>query len=290
MCKLILSFFILIFSTTAFAQKVKNVCGEYTFYAPENVSLSEAKRIALERAKLQALADEFGTVISQVNTSVVKDGNGKADSHFFSLSGTEVKGEWIEDKGEPKYTYDTDKENGTLVVTCSICGKAREIISAQIEFMAKVLRNGIEAQNESEIFRSGDDMFLSFQSPTDGFIAVYLIDETPTAYCLLPYRKDGDGQQPVKHGEKYIFFSPKYDVNHPDIVDEYTLTCNKEEEHNQIYVIFSPKPFTKALDNQVKETIPRELDYEAFTKWLGNCRKRDKQMGVVIKNINIKGE
>lgn len=52
MCKLILSFFILIFSTTAFAQKVKNVCGEYTFYAPENVSLSEAKRIALERAKL----------------------------------------------------------------------------------------------------------------------------------------------------------------------------------------------------------------------------------------------
>ena len=141
MHKFIFIFFIFILSTTAFAQKVKNVCGEYTFYAPENVSLSEAKRIALERAKLQALADEFGTVISQVNTSVVKDDNGKADSHFFSLSGTEVKGEWIEDKGEPKYTYDTDKENGTLVVTCSICGKAREIISAQIEFMAKVLRN-----------------------------------------------------------------------------------------------------------------------------------------------------
>lgn len=66
--------------------KSKNVCGEYTFYAPENVSLSEAKRIALERAKLQALADEFGTVISQVNTSVVKDDNGKADSHFFHLA------------------------------------------------------------------------------------------------------------------------------------------------------------------------------------------------------------
>lgn len=183
MCKLILSFFILIFSTTAFAQKVKNVCGEYTFYAPENVSLSEAKRIALERAKLQALADEFGTVISQVNTSVVKDDNGKADSHFFSLSGTEVKGEWIEDKGEPKYTYDTDKENGTLVVTCSICGKAREIISAQIEFMAKVLRNGVEVQNESEIFRSGDDMFLSFQSPTDGFYC--RISDRRNPYCLL---------------------------------------------------------------------------------------------------------
>ena len=57
MCKLILSFFILIFSTTVFAQKVKNVCGEYTFYAPENVSLSEAKRIALERAKLNTTSN-----------------------------------------------------------------------------------------------------------------------------------------------------------------------------------------------------------------------------------------
>ena len=104
MCKLILSFLILIFSTTVFAQKVKNVCGEYTFYAPENVSLSEAKRIALERAKLQALADEFGTVISQVNTSVVKDDNGKADSHFFSLSGTEVQNTFRSYEGqEPSF-------------------------------------------------------------------------------------------------------------------------------------------------------------------------------------------
>ena len=181
MHKFIFIFFIFILSTTAFAQKVKNVCGEYTFYAPENVSLSEAKRIALERAKLQALADEFGTVISQVNTSVVKDDNGKADSHFFSLSGTEVKGEWIEDKGEPKYTYDTDKENGTLVVTCSICGKAREIISAQIEFMAKVLRNGVEVQNESEIFRSGDDMFLSIS-----YRRFYCrVSDRRNPYCLL---------------------------------------------------------------------------------------------------------
>ena len=38
---------------------------------------------------------------------------------------------------------------------------------------------------------------------------------------------------------------------------------------------------------EVKETIPRELDYEAFSKWLSNCRKRDAQMGVAIKNISI---
>lgn len=287
MRKLIISLFILTLSATAFAQKVKKVCGEYTFYVPENISVSEARRIALERAKLQALADEFGTIVSQVNTSVVKDDDGKADSQFFSLSGTEVKGEWIEDTDEPEYKHNIDQETGTMVITCSICGKAREIVSARTEFKAQVLRNGVEARNESETFRSGDDMFLSFQSPADGFVAVYLIDETPTAYCLLPYRKDGDGQQPVKHGEKYTFFSPQYAAENPDIVDEYTLTCNREKEHNQIYIIFSPQPFTKALDHQEMEKLPHELDYESFTKWLGNCRKKDRQMEVVIKNISI---
>lgn len=287
MMRRLVFFFIVILATTAMAQKVKNVCGEYTYYASENVSLAEAKQTALERAKLQALADEFGTIVSQVNTSVTKDENGKADNRFFSLSGTEVKGEWISNNDEPQYTV--SYADNALVVTCAVCGKAREIVSAQTEFVAKVLRNGLEMKDESDVFQSGDDLFLTFQSPADGFVAVYLIDETPTAYCLLPYRKDADGRQPVKHGKNYLFFSPKKAVEDPEIVDEYTLTSSSAVEHNQIYVIFSPKPFTKAVDNQEKETIPRELDFEAFTRWLNNCRKRDAEMGVQVKEITIKG-
>ena len=84
------------FPLMAFAQKTKKVCGEYIYYAPSTQSLEDAKYTALERAKLQALADEFGTVITQSNSTVMTMENGKTDSRFFSLSGSEVKGEWIE--------------------------------------------------------------------------------------------------------------------------------------------------------------------------------------------------
>ena len=219
----------------------------------------------------------------------MKDNNGQADSRFFSLGSTEVKGEWIADEGEPEYTFDINKDDGTLIVTCRVCGKAREIVSALTEFVAKVLRNGTEEKFESDTFNNGDDMFLYFQSPADGYVAVYLVDETPTAYCLLPYRKDGDGQQPVRHGQKYVFFSPKHAGNDAAILDEYTLTCSRALEHNQIYVIFSTQPFTKALDSQEREAIPHQLDYEDFNRWLGNCRKKDTKMGVQVKEITIRG-
>ena len=45
---------------TVFAQKVKTVKGVYTYVASFNVSPSQAKMMALEQAKMQAIADEFG--------------------------------------------------------------------------------------------------------------------------------------------------------------------------------------------------------------------------------------
>lgn len=278
--------FLIIFPLTLSAQKTEKVCGEYIYYAPADKTLEQAKHIALERAKLQALADEFGTIISQSNATMMKNENGKTDSHFFSLSNSEVKGEWIEDQGEPEYKISYEQE--MLVVKCSVCGKARALTNKAVDFSALILRNGTEEKFASVDFRNGDDMFLFFQAPTNGYVAAYLVDQTPTAYCLLPYQRDGSGQQPVKHGEKYVFFSPKNAKENHSIVDEYTLTCNGAIEHNQIYVIFSPNPFTKALDSQQNSLLPRELSYEEFSQWLGKCRKRDEKMGVKRMDIEIK--
>ena len=47
------------------AQKVRNVCGEFTYYAEQNQSPDEAKRNALEYARINAIQKEFGTVITQ---------------------------------------------------------------------------------------------------------------------------------------------------------------------------------------------------------------------------------
>ena len=279
-------FAVLLFPLTLCAQRVQKVCGEYTYYAETSQSLNDAKRAALENAKIQALAHEFGTVISQSNAQKDTYANGEENSYFFSLSASEVKGEWLEDVGEP--TYDVSFMQDMLVVKCKVCGKARELSNEAVDFTATILRNGTEAKFADTDFRSGDDMFLLFRSPADGYVAAYLIDETPTAYCLLPYMSNVAGQQSVKHDKEYIFFSPANAPKNTGTIDEYTLTCSSDIERNQIYVIFSPKPFTKALDSQVSDGLPRQLNYEDFSKWLGTCRKRDTKMGVKVMHIEIK--
>ncbi|WP_303013536.1 DUF4384 domain-containing protein [uncultured Bacteroides sp.] len=278
--------FLILLPLTLSAQKTEKVCGEYIYYAPADKTLEQAKLIALERAKLQALADEFGTIVSQSNASMMKNENGKTDSHFFSLSSSEVKGEWIENLEEPEYQI--SYEQNMLVVKCTVCGKARSVTNKAADFTALILRNGVEEKFADTSFRNGDDMFLAFQAPADGYIAVYLIDQSSTAYCLLPYQQDNDGQQPVKQGEKYVFFSPRSARESASLVDEYTLTCKDAVEYNQVYVIFSPNPFTKAIDSRQDSSLPRELSYEKFAEWLSKCRKRDERMGVKKIDIEIK--
>ena len=282
----LLLIFLLTLTSTVFAQKMKTVEGEYTYYAPENVTVEQARRTALDRAMIQALADEFGTIVSQSNATRVENRNGHSDIDFLSIGGSEVKGEWIETIGEP--IYNIRYEGDMLIVTCKVKGKAREIISAGIDFQARILRNGTDDKFESDQFRSGDDLYLSFTSPLSGYLAVYLVDADGQAFCLLPYRNQSDGIYPVKANQRYLFFNTKEaSQNERPYVDEYVMTCNRSSEHNQIYVIFSPNQFTKAVDNQSNADLPRELKFEDFQKWLIKNRKMDKGINLDKKLITI---
>ena len=275
-----------IFCSAVSAQKVVTVGAEYIYHVPENVTLESAKRTALDRAKIQAIADEFGTIVSQSNTTRIDNKNGSSQVDFLSIGGSEVKGEWIETIGEPEYVI--SYEQGMLVITCRVKGKAREIVAAQIEFKAKVLRNGTEDKLEDDNFRSGDDLYLSFQSPIKGNLAVYLVDADRQAFCLLPYRNQTEGIYPVKANLPYLFFNERLAPQEErSYVDEYNMTCERSSEHNQIYIIFSPNQFAKAVDNNANDALPRQLSYEDFNKWLVKCRKYDKDMNLRMIPITI---
>lgn len=266
-----------IFSICCFSQKIKTVSGEYTYYVPENIDLEKAKQIALERVKVQLIADEFGTVVSQNNATTVKNSNGKSAIDFVSVGGSEVRGEWIETIGEPDFNPSFD--NGQMIIKVHIKGKIREIVSADINFKALVLRNGTEDKYEDDTFKSGDDLFLSFTSPISGYVAVYLVDNDGTAFCLLPYQNQEQGNVKINANERYVFFSEKLSPqNLKAYVDEYTMTCSHSQELNQIYVVFSPNTFVKATDGKREETLPRELSNEDFQKWLARNRTKDKDM------------
>lgn len=291
----IVTIIMLIFSLPLLSQRIKTVEASYTYHAPENVTLEQAKVTALSRAQIQALADEFGTIVSQSNDTRIENKDGQSKVDFLSIGNSEVKGEWIETIGEPRYQI--SYEGNMLVVTVKVKGKAREIVSASIDLHAHVLRNGTDNKFESDYFRSGDDLYLSFRSPVSGYLAVYLTDAEDQAYCLLPYRNQTDGIYTVNANQRYLFFNIKEaPQNERSMVDEYVMTCERESEHNQIYVIFSPKPFMKAVDREsLKEVtddaiagFPRELSSAEFRKWLAKARTHDQNMNVRMIPITIK--
>lgn len=215
--------------------------------------------------------------------------SGNTESTYFNmLNSTEVNGEWIADEGEPKYEIGYGNDN-LPVVTCRIKGKARKISNVAVEFDAKVLRNGNEERFADTRFREGDEMKVLFRAPVDGYVLIYLVDDSNTAYSLLPYSNSTDGVIRVKRDRDYVFFDAKKADKAFGEPDELlmTLSDGNAVEHNHCYVIFSPQPFTKALDRAGKDLQPRMLAHADFQKWLVNCRKRDPKMGMKVMHLVI---
>uniref|UniRef100_UPI003FF044D3 DUF4384 domain-containing protein n=1 Tax=Prevotella sp. TaxID=59823 RepID=UPI003FF044D3 len=277
--------FLLMPLLSTFAQKIERVHGEYAYQIPDNISLEEGKRTALERAKIQALVDAFGTLVSQSNSTIVKNEEGKSSVDFLSIGGSDVKGEWIETLGEPK--FDIFYENNALIIKATIDGKAREIKNASIDFEAKLLRNGTDLKFESDEFRNGDDLYLYFKSSINGYLAVYLLDETTQqVFCLLPYKSSGEPAYTIGHDKPYVFFSCQKADRNPNAVDEYNMTCEHSLEQNTIYIVFSPNMFAKANTKNEDAGLPRQLPLKEFLRWLGKCKTKDTE--AQIKSITIK--
>jgi hypothetical protein len=249
--------------------------------------VEEAKRTALERAKIQAIADEFGTLVSQSTSTIVSNKNGESDTQFISVGGSDVKGEWIETTGEP--TFDIKFENHYLIVNCSVKGTIREINQKCIEISAKLLRNGTTSKYESFEFKAGDDMFLSIQSPINGFIAVFWIDaKEDKAYKILPYQGDRRTLMPIMKDKKYVFFSQSdADSTYFSIVDEFVMTCGPEIEHNEVYIIFYDKKFSVNNIDGLSDGI-KWTSIENFHKWLAKTKKNIPDITTIQFNLLIR--
>lgn len=270
------------------AQKTKTVTATYTYYAPETMSLEEAKRTALDRAKIKAIADEFGTIVTQNTSTSVSNKNGETDTHFFSVGSSDVKGEWIETAQDPK--YEISYSDGFLIISVEVKGKIREITRTDISIDARILRNGIELRNENDSFLSGDDLYLYFKSPISGFLLVYLVDySTNNVYCLLPYSNSGEVSQEIEMDRPYIFFHQE-STEYPTLIDEYVMTCSNSNkiEYNEVVVIFSPQKLIKGNSEQIDTNLPRQIQISEFEKWKSQILRNSEEIQHIIKPITIK--
>jgi len=269
----------------AAGQEVKTLTGHATYYGGDNDSPADAKHKALEMARIDALGREFGTVLSRTDIQHDEVTNGNENTFFASLSASEVRGEWIADVGEPSYKLELDAD-GHYVVACSVKIKARALSNKAADFQATVMRNGLTDRHADTQFRSGDEMFLKFSTPVDGYLAAYLVCGKDVM-TLLPYLSSASGKCPVKHNRDYTFFSASDADLSFGTPDEYILQTDRPKELNQLYVLFSPNEFSKAFDRGNGDQIPRSQTYDEFTKWLAKIRRADDEMGMKVFNIII---
>lgn len=273
----------------AFSQKATKVSGKYVFYPPSTMSIDEAKSEAIKRARLQALADAFGTIISQTSNTVMTNNGGESSVDFFSSGVNEVMGEWIEDSEEPKVTIEYIDD--TLVVTATVKGKGRPLSKTLIPIMAKVLRNSTDENNESDSFLNGDSMFLSFQTPVNGYLIVYLIDHaTDQVFCLLPYASSSLPSYQVDQDKRYVFFTDKKPyATVEEGVDEYVLTCSgRSTEYNEIVILFSTSNLIKGNTTRHSLNLPRQMAYKDFSDWLIKLKNSDSNIQTIYKPITVK--
>lgn len=268
-------------ATAAADRKIKEVKGSYSYYVPRHVPRDRAEQIAMERAMIEAIAQEFGTIVS-MNTQMDIRANKNGESEdFYSSASSMVKGEWLETIGAPKFGIFLDGDD--IVVTCEIKGRAREVNRAQAELDVKVLRNGTGDDAESSTFLSGDKLFLAFATPVDGYLAVYLEGDDKTVYRMLPFYAESDVTRRVKANNRYLFFASTQGDE-----EQYELTADKDTERNTVYVVFSPNEYVKPVDRSGSEEMGlKELPVAEFRKWLDKARALDDQLQVIPRPITI---
>lgn len=226
------------------------------------------------------IADNFGTTVGATTTITMSNGN----IRDFTFGETEVNGEWIKTIGTP--VVERLCVDNHFVIKVTLKGEIREIVSNPVNYQFKILKNGSDGRFESTSFRQGDYLCLSFRTPEEGYLAVYLTDGE-TVQCLYPYPGLPSSAMRMNADTDYVLFSKeKSGELDPGRVQRMRLGCKEEMEHNRLYIVFSTEKFSKAMDHENGE-LPRQLNFKDFHSWLSSIRRRDVRMTVSPVDIVI---
>lgn len=270
---------LLLMCVDIYAQRTVNACGEVEYVAPETQTLAEAKQTAITQARLKAIADEFGTIVSQTNTTTMHNSNGKSENSFNSFSENEVRGIWISDTKEPEVSV--MYRNDMMVIHAKVCGQVREQKRETVELQVKPLNKGIE----STLFKNNDRFSVSFKSAASGYVAVFIRDDNnDIVNVMMPYEDSDGNAREVKSNKEYVFLCTQ-DSEYP-YAEETILTTSKSIENNTLIVVFSQKKFHISLSN-MGEFVP-EVENSKFQKWLHGLRVYDTTVQVEEIVLTIK--
>lgn len=282
---------VLLLTIAAHAGYIERVSITYTYESNDpHESRAQAEHTAIERAKSKAMEEKFGLNVGAVNSTIIRnvsEGDKVSSTNdVFSLRETSFRGEWIETIKEE--ILETTFKNDFWIVRVHVVGRARSHSAAKANIHYALVRDMLEVDNRDQ-FRDGSDLYMHFSSPISGWLCVYLVDENKDVFCLLPYPSSTTGCQEVEANRNYTFFSEKLDRN----AEELILTCERSVEQNAVFIVFTPNNLIKAKDNKAGknwrgESLPRQLNYNDFMKWLAKNQMQDEQMVVKTEVITIR--
>ncbi len=292
--KIILLFLLGLTSLSADAQKTKEASGEYKLRIEKNVTEEFAVNNAIEKAKINAIENAFGTVINQGNSVYVKDiTTGKqtqSDRVFTSIADVLVNGEWIATLDEKRDFYD---EDGFRWVKISIKGKVREL--SKIPYTPESYTLSCNNKKcSTDVFNNGQELIVYFKAPNNGYVTIFL-DDTKQVQRLLPYSNfNTSNTYEVKADQEYYFFSntDKKDKT----VDNIELFTSDNMEQNRLQVLFSKQDFGKPLlsksnneeVNGMQYAMPMSTSVENFQSWLQKIRSYNRSIELQTILITIK--
>ena len=269
---------VFLFAATIHAQRVATVCGEYRYTVPGEIPLNHAKQIAIDKARNEAIANEFGQVVSQSTNTTIHSSGTQSSVQSDSYASTESKAIWLSDTKEPEVSI--AYENDVMVITASVCGKARELKTAEVELRMQVVSNGIE----TERFKNNEKVAIHFKSPVNGYVSIFFRDDNAgMIYCMMPYENEDGTAREVKSNKEYIYLSTE-DPIYP-YQEETILVTDKTVEFDTFILVFSKKDFSMP-SSEAGEFVP-ELSIEDFQKWLRKNRINDETMQTIEKSIQI---
>lgn len=279
-------------------QPVRQASGTALFRLEDDMSQDELKDKLRHHAIVNAIEREYGTYVTQESFVDVDDGN----TQFRIFGKTTIQGEWLttthEDfKEEMRKTKDGRKNRHELWMSLKIEGKVRELSMPDIEFNY-FTTNCRKEICKTGIFENGESMYLHFNTPVNGYLSIYTIENEEAsrsekqAFRLLPYQNmpsKYSNSVPVQADTDYVFFSPYGENDYfndysTHLIDELVMLTDHEEEYVNLFLVFSTEEFIKpSLTNTENDTdssyeFPKSLQASTLTSWLESNR---------INNVNF---
>lgn len=284
---IIFPLFMRAYETHGFPRDAVEVSGEGIYYLEGSDNLANARKMAVEIARSNAMASVFGTAINYSTYSHSNEStNGNNNNSFSSLMRSIQTGVWIRDINEPEVTSFMDGES-SIGFKAKVRGIVRPLISLPVETQGRVFvgkNNNVEESYETDQLKRGDEFYFVFKAATDGFVAIYVVDEDEVVCKAAPIGSESAPLQIIKAGKETIlrddYIKNIADLSHPET----------RQVNNRIVYVFSPNKFTLPLsdDADLSSGLPAVMDFTKFHSWLQDMVVVDPKFTFTWQTITIK--